>query len=160
MNNMNERYKSVGELMDKLAKEEMIQSRFVEKLMEVYPQLFPKDADGNPKEPDCGVWCPVGWQPMVEKLCEKLCEIVDEKNVVFQIEQMKEKFGGLRFYYLYKGDRVDAIDDLIHDAEERSFKICEVTGEDGELVNKSKGYRWLKTLSPAEAERQGYEPLK
>jgi len=115
---------------------------------------------GKPREPDCRAWCPVGWQPMVEELCSKLAKIVEEKNLTFQIEQIKEKFGGLRFYYFYKGDRVDEIADLIHEAEERSFKICEVTGEDGELRIKGKGYGWLKTLSDAEAERQGYETLQ
>ncbi len=157
---MSETFKNVGEMLGYFTKEEMIQERFVEKLMSAYPQLFPKDADGKPREPDCHVWCPVGWQPMVEELCANLCKIVEEKNVVFQIEQIKEKFGGLRFYYFYKGDRVDEIADLIHEAEERSFKICEVTGEDGELRIKGKGYGWLKTLSDAEAERQGYETLK
>ncbi len=157
---MSETFKNVGEMLGYFTKEEMIQERFVEKLMSAYPQLFPKDADGKPREPDCHVWCPVGWQPMVEELCANLCKIVEEKNVVFQIEQIKEKFGGLRFYYFYKGDRVDEISDLIHEAEERSFKICEVTGEAGELRIKRKGYGWLKTLSDAEAERQGYETLK
>jgi hypothetical protein len=157
---MSETFENVGEMLDYFAKEEMIQERFVDKLMSAYPQLFPKDADGKPREPDCGVWCPVGWQPMLEELFANLCKIVEEKNVVFQIEQIKEKFGGLRFYYFYKGDRVDEIADLIHGAEERSFKICEVSGEDGELRIKDEGYGWLKTLSDAEAERQGYETLK
>jgi hypothetical protein len=35
-----------------------------------------------------------------------------------------------------------------------------VTGEDGELRIKGKGYGWLKTLSDGEAGRQGYEILK
>lgn len=157
---MSETFKNVGEMLDYFTKEENIQERFVEKLMSAYPQLFPKDADGKPREPDCGAWCPVGWQPMVEELCSKVAQIVDERNLTFEIGQIKEKFGGLRFYYSYKGDRVDEISDLIHDAEERSFKICEVTGEDGELRIKGKGYGWLKTLSDGEAGRQGYETLK
>jgi hypothetical protein len=97
---------------------------------------------------------------MVEELCSKVAQIVDEHNLTFEIGQIKEKFGGLRFYYSYEGDRVDEISDLIHGAEERSFKICEVTGEDGELCIKGKGYGWLKTLSDGEAGRQGYETLK
>ena len=154
---MSETFKNVGEMLDYFAKEENIQERFVEKLMTAYPQLFPKDADGKPREPDCGAWCPVGWQPMVEELCSKVAQIVDEHNLTFEIGQIKEKFGGLRFYYSYEGDRVDEIADLIHDAEERSFKICEVTGEAGDLCIKGKGYGWMKTLSPSEAERQGYK---
>ena len=143
--------------MDYFTKEENIQERFVEKLMTAYPQLFPKDADGKPREPDCHVWCPVGWQPMVEELCSKVAQIVDEHNLTFEIGQIKEKFGGLRFYYSYEGDRVDEISDLIHGAEERSFNVCEVTGEEGDLCIKGKGYGWMKTLSPSEAERQGYK---
>ena len=157
---MSETFKNVGEMLDYFTKEENIQERFVEKLMSAYPQLFPKDADGKPREPDCRVWCPVGWQPMVEELCSKVAQIVEEKNLTFKIEQVKEKFGGLRFYYSWSGDRDDIIADLIHEAEMRSYKICEVTGEDGELRIKGKGYGWLKTLSDGEAGRQGYETLK
>ncbi len=157
---MSETFKSVGEMMGYFTKQEMIQERFVEKLMTAYPQLFPKDADGKPREPDCGVWCPVGWQPMVEELCSKVAKIVEEKNLTFKIEQVKEKFGGLRFYYSWSGDRDDTIADLIREAEMRSYKICEVTGEDGELRIKGKGYGWLKTLSDGEAGLQGYETLK
>jgi hypothetical protein len=157
---MSEKFQSVGDMMGYFTKQEMIQKRFVEKLMTAYPQLFPKDADGQPREPDCGAWCPVGWQPMVEELCSKLTQIVDKKKLAFQIEQIKEKFGGLRFYYSYEGDRAPEIADLIHETEQRSFKICEVTGEEGDLCIKGKGYGWMKTLSSSEAERQGYKPLK
>jgi len=156
---MSEKFQSVGEMMGYFTKQEMIQERFCEKLMSAYPQLFPKDADGKPREPDCGAWCPVGWQPMVEELCSKLAKIVDEKNLIFRIDQIKEKFGGLRFYYSYEGERANEISDLIHEAEQRSFEICEVTGEEGDLCMKG-NYGWMKTLSPSEAERQGYEPLK
>jgi hypothetical protein len=157
---MSEKFKSVGDMMGYFTKQEMIQERFVDKLMTAYPQLFPKDADGKPREPDCGAWCPVGWQPMVEELCSKLAEIVDKKKLTFQIEQVKEKFGGLRFYYSYEGEKTDEIADLVHEVEQRSFEICEVTGKEGDLCMKGKGYGWVKTLSPSEAERQGYEPLK
>lgn len=77
---MNEKFKSVGEMMSYFTKEEMIQERFVEKLMSAYPQLFPKDADGQPREPDCGVWCPVGWQPMVEELCDHINYYLENNN--------------------------------------------------------------------------------
>jgi hypothetical protein len=157
---MSETFKNVGEMLDYFTKEEMIQERFSERLMAAYPQLFPKDDEGKPKQPDCGAWCPVGWQPMVEELCSKLAKIVDENNLTFEIGQIKEKFGGLRFYYSYEGDRVEEIKSLISDAEDRSFKICEVTGEAGSLCTKGKGYGWIKTLSSGEAGRQGYKLLK
>jgi hypothetical protein len=42
---------------------------FEDYLMEKYPNLFPKDADGKPRHSDCGVSCPVGWQDLIDKLC-------------------------------------------------------------------------------------------
>ena len=81
---MSKKFKSVNDMMGYFAKEEMIQERFVEKLMSAYPQLFPKDADGKPREPDCGVWCPVGWQPMVEELCAHINNYVENNNTWIQ----------------------------------------------------------------------------
>ena len=42
---------------------------FEDYLIEKYPDLFPKDADGKPRHSDCGVSCPVGWQDLIDKLC-------------------------------------------------------------------------------------------
>jgi hypothetical protein len=42
---------------------------FEDYLMEKYPNLFPKGADGKPRHSDCGVSCPVGWQDLIDKLC-------------------------------------------------------------------------------------------
>ena len=145
---MSETFKNVGEMLDYFAKEENIQERFVEKLMSAYPHLFPKDADGKPREPDCGAWCPVGWQPMVEELCANLCKIVEEKNVVFQIEQIKEKFGGLRFYYQGGDDNVTG---MVRMAEAWADHSCEECG----ALGKIRGGGWIRTLCDThEAERQ------
>ena len=40
--------------------------------MEKYPDLFPKDGEGNVRYSDCGVSCPVGWQDLVDKLCRSI----------------------------------------------------------------------------------------
>jgi hypothetical protein len=42
---------------------------FEDYLIEKYPNLFPKNADGKPRHSDCGVDCPVGWQDLIDKLC-------------------------------------------------------------------------------------------
>jgi hypothetical protein len=42
---------------------------FEDYLIEKYPNLFPKNADGKPRHSDCRVDCPVGWQDLIDKLC-------------------------------------------------------------------------------------------
>ncbi len=75
-----------------------------------------------------------GWKPLVYKLYDNL--ILEGWDR--ELHQVKEKFGGLRFYI---GNTSDKIKELIQQAEEESFTICEYCGEPGEL----NGKRWLKT---------------
>lgn len=53
--------------------------------------------------------------------------------------QVKEKFGGLRFYMNYY---VEEIEELINEAEEKSYKTCERCGAPG----KSREGGWIITL--------------
>jgi hypothetical protein len=62
--------------------------------------------------------------------------------------QVKEKFGGLRFY---STGAAAYISDAIRRAEALSYRTCEVTGRPGELYRKPNG--WLVTLCPEEAEK-------
>jgi hypothetical protein len=88
--------------------------------------------------------CPKGWKALVEPLIKK-CE---EKGLV--ILQIKEKFGGLRFYC----EVDDEMSELVHKAEQDSYKICEVCGNPGVL--RSGG--WIQTLCDEHAE--GREAFK
>jgi hypothetical protein len=76
-----------------------------------------------------------GWRPIVQQLIA-YCE---QHGV--EIAQIKEKFGGLRFYTdtLPRG-----LKDLIEDAERESFTVCEDCGAPGTLG----GTRYLRTLCP------------
>ncbi len=56
-----------------------------------------------------------------------------------KVQQIKEKFGGLRFY-VHGGD--DAVHGMIHLAEKISYKICEECGDRGERRSGS----WIRTL--------------
>jgi len=58
----------------------------------------------------------------------------------FHVVQVKEKFGGLRFYVT---PATHKIFDRIHEVEEESFHICEVCGKPGKLRNK---IPWWQTL--------------
>lgn len=79
--------------------------------------------------------CGKGWA----KLYEPLIAICEEENV--PILQIKEKFGGLRFYASV-GDN-DLLQEMIDTAEVLSYKTCEACGEPGVMRNKT---YWLKTL--------------
>ena len=67
-----------------------------------------------------------GWAPIVEQLYI-LCE---QYNVV--VYQVKEKFGGLRFYV---GEAPIVVHDAISEVEKQSEKICEQCGKNGKIVS-------------------------
>jgi hypothetical protein len=58
----------------------------------------------------------------------------------FEVLQVKEKFGGLRFYVNCR--RNEAMRQRIGIAADESFRSCEVCGQPGELREDS----WIKTL--------------
>ena len=86
---------------------------------------------------DCGFFSiGKGWHPIVKHLIEDLIELGWDKQVV----QVKEKFGGLRFY-INDGSR--EIHDRISEAEKLSHETCEICGEQGEMRT---DIGWYSTL--------------
>jgi len=73
------------------------------------------------------IQAPRGWRPLVGKLYDDLIALGWDGEVL----QVKEKFGGLRFYV---GEASDAVHDRIEVAEITSEKICQVCGEPGDVV--------------------------
>ena len=67
-----------------------------------------------------------GWYPLIQKLIEDLIELGWNK----QVYQVKEKFGGLRFYI---NTGTEEIHQRIRKAEDESYETCETCGEPGEL---------------------------
>ena len=65
--------------------------------------------------------CSDGWYTLLDELCSKLIKVSPETVAV----QIKEKFGGLRFYVSSCNDEGYQ---LIHDAERKSLRICEFCG--------------------------------
>jgi hypothetical protein len=73
-----------------------------------------------------GFECPDEWFDVIWKLSETLQTIMERENIVIQASQVKEKYGGLRFYL----DCIDCTDDVyneiykcIDDAEEQIRKL-------------------------------------
>ncbi len=213
---------------------------FDERMFEKYPNLFEKNEKGEPYVP-CGLYCPTGWQPIVEELfgcidsyiknthpmkknpkvklfykvyrtiwvpvykqlkrffdpykgitpsswngswksysrerqdeakltsnyriTKKLQDfdwslrktrpeyIDDDPIPQLVIDQVKEKFGGLRVY-TSGGDK--ATSGMISFATWLADQTCEETGEKGTLYKKG---GWYKTLSPEKAKELEYKEI-
>jgi hypothetical protein len=77
-----------------------------------------------------------GWYPIIKDLIEDLIKLGWDK----QICQVKEKFGGLRFYINTGSDEIFK---RIHLAENQSYEICETCGEKGDMRT---DLGWYSTL--------------
>ena len=89
-----------------------------------------------------GIACGDGWYWLIDNLCENL-QFQTDKNGDPQIvaAQVKEKFGGLRFYVNGASERQYA---YISFAESLSFRICEECGTMNDIT--TEGISWTLTL--------------
>lgn len=79
-----------------------------------------------------------GWIPLLDQLCTDLVALGWNREVY----QIKEKFGGLRFY-AKSDDNYQVLRPVLAAAEAKSLTICEHCGAPGEL-NRTRA--WLRTL--------------
>ena len=87
-----------------------------------------------------GFECGDGWFDLVKELCEKL-KALNLKN--FRVTQVKEKFGGLRFYIgSVEPEKADQVFRLIDKAEKESYRTCETCGKPGKPNKEG----WITTL--------------
>ncbi|HQA24118.1 MAG TPA: hypothetical protein PKW13_10415 [Rhodoglobus sp.] len=120
------------------------------------------ERDQNQETPDdesrAWIECDDGWGPLIAELEEKLKRLWPD----YTISQVKEKFGGLR-YYANPGDVDEETSkrfyDLIHDAEAKSFEICECCGQPGQLSRRGR-HGWYKTLCSTCAGRMNFERVR
>jgi hypothetical protein len=89
-----------------------------------------------------GFECGDGWLELIDQLSSDITELDKRDGSTTIAVQIKEKYGGLRFYV--QGG-TDAAYDLIDAAEELSLKTCEACGKPGSL----KGVHWLSTRCDA-----------
>lgn len=95
-----------------------------------YPNLINESLDI-----DCGD----GWYNLLDETLNILKHEIEHKHVECHILQIKEKFGGLRFY-MNGGDTFT--DGVICLAESMSYHICDVCGNVGKAKNKG---GWART---------------
>jgi len=109
-------------------------------------RINPLRTSGEPFSPyeGFGIECGSGWYDLLDELCGRIERELNGEELdirkAFTITQIKEKFGGLRFYV---GSATDRIYDIISDYEEKSFKVCEMCGTVGEAYD-IRG--WISTL--------------
>ena len=137
--------------------EELEYDAFSKSMETKYPKMFSK--------PYGGFAVGRGWWPILQALCANIQSHTDwwNKNretrpVVEQVvvEQIKEKFGGLRFYYTGGDDKVRG---MVAMAEAWADRSCEECGAPGTAGGKG----WIKTLCPvhrAEADARYAERFK
>lgn len=121
-----------------------------QELYQRYKKLFEKS-----KRKECirnpfylyGIECGDGWFNLLDKLMDNITKNCDKIKVKYPvIFQIKEKFGGLRFYIksLKADDNTcDEIYKHIREAEIESEKTCEICGKKGKIEN-IRG--WLQCL--------------
>ena len=102
-------------------------------LIQQYPNLY-----ANIVHFECGD----GWYDIINSLSQEIETIITNNPSLgpIKVGQVKEKFGGLR-YYLDEGGCPE-IYKAIEKAEKLSLFTCEVCGQPGKMRNDG----WIKTL--------------
>lgn len=103
-----------------------------------------------------GRWisCDRGWYPIICDLDAALAEL----DPAYELHQVKEKFGGLRFYFHSDVDGArDQMHGLVDEAESRCAATCELCGQPGAPHTNRRS--WMKTLCAACAAAEGYEQI-
>lgn len=116
-----------------------------------YPSIF-REVCGEPSQ-TCmafGIECGNGWHELIDLLCDSITHQVESANRLYPqlrfavvAAQVKEKYGGLRFYVDYVYDHellqdadamkrinkeIDTITGMIRMVERMSFRTCETCG--------------------------------
>lgn len=104
-----------------------------QEILERYPLLY-----GDLSYIECGQ----GWIHLINGLSAKLEALIAAQHEplrsMYRAEQVKEKFGALRFYM---SSETEAMKLLIEEAEEASEQICERCGSPGSV----RGTFWVVT---------------
>lgn len=142
------------------------------KLYMKYPKIFERKDLGMNQTCMCwGIAVDDGWYNIIDILCSQIQHYLDWENCEGQYEsqkkwrtpneegsyekvpqlfaeQVKEKFGTLRFYTLGGDDYTRGLVDM---AEAMTARVCETCGAPGRTTKGG----WVKTLCPEHASESG-----
>jgi hypothetical protein len=119
-----------------------LNKKLEEELVVKHPTLY-QQYGMSPQE-SCMCWgfeCGNGWFDIIKTLSEQI-----EPLGAIAL-QVKEKFGGLRFYYGVSegnGDNIEKIQEFIDKAEIESYKTCEQCGKEAKTDRSNRG--WIVTV--------------
>lgn len=84
-----------------------------------------------------------GWFDLLNKLATKIEANLSKQELKdFRVLQVKEKFGGLRFY-IENCDN-EEVNKFIDEYEDKSYHICEICGDKGSPNQNEFG--WIRTI--------------
>lgn len=112
-----------------------------QELIAKYPGIFRNLSHGDFE-------CRSGWNEIIDRLCQSICDAGLGGKVI--AGQVKEKFGGLRFYYegssmLTEGE-FKSLWSMLESAERESLVTCEGCGSRESVHANYIGY--MRTLCP------------
>ena len=130
------------------------------RLIDAHPAIF------RGKAPSLHSDLPPGWFGIADVLCTRIEEILGEYTGFFRVDQIKEKFAGLRFYFALDvremagagmgGEGVSGeggsqammsrIAELVREAEGVSIRTCQECGAPGDLARRR---GWISTRCDA-----------
>lgn len=124
------------------------------KLVEDFPNLY---ADRHASmQVTCMCWGfpGDGWYKLIYDLSKKLEFMIlllpEEQRKEMKASQVKEKFGGLRFYMTLYNKEFEAV---IAEAAKKSFVTCESCGRKGQLIKA--GWLYVSCKKCAKPEHKG-----
>lgn len=121
-----------------------------EKLFNNYPGIFRQRGLDRTVTAMCyGISCGDGWYTLIDTMCGNIQNRMEnanrnkpeEEHIICEATQVKEKWGGLRFYVQGSDSYIDGIIDL---AESMSYRICSECGNASVQNEKKRG--WIYTL--------------
>ena len=127
-----------------------------EEMFKKYPKIFRQKELPMSQTAMCwGLEIGPGWYPLIDCLCMAIQQYIDYHQLP-QVEaiQVKEKFGGLRFY---TDQADDYVRNIINFAEHMSYFICEDCGTTNGATQNDHG--WITTLCP-ECRKKDFETKK
>jgi hypothetical protein len=166
-----ENIKSLENIEESIGKKGIITGKIKEYKNKYNPDIYEEKIEPINDLMVFGIMCDNGWFNLLDDLfskMEKHLNVHPELKKNFKIEEVKEKYGGLKVYCA-GGD--DFIYNLIGKAESESYNICEVCGNKGKLCTTAydieysdgKFYKvpaksggWYKTLCETDAKKLKY----
>ena len=94
-----------------------------ESLFKAYPKIFARRHMSKEHTLMCyGIQCPDRWYDLIDALCARIQTHADQNGLICEANQVKTKFGGLRFYVTYSDPYIKG---LLAMSEVMSHKIKE-----------------------------------